>query len=334
MNAEGKILAILPTRLTSERFPGKVISYVTPEWTQTEQTLWRLKMARSVRTIVIATTTDKEDDKIVELAEKVGIPCFRGERDNVVERMWDAAHHYGGGEPLVYRVMADQPFMDWEALDRSASLMLANNWDTMLPLAFKEDPIYGAGVAPWSYKAFRAIREHSAQPDELEHVGMWLRRNISQFDYGLIDLPHWCYRPYRLELDTIPDRDFIRELHNQMRAGHKPLREIVRFLDKNPRLAEINAHIQERSGTYTSYTDEEIKQWQRDYAGRPVVWSDMAGLVGSIDTVRQARYKCPKCEGALIAINIGYKGRFLELECVQCSNIQKFHARHPKKDPR
>ena len=329
MNSDGKILAVLPARMISDRLPGKVLAKVSPYWTQIKQTLWRLKMAKSVGTIVIATTTDKSNDAIVSLAEHEGIACYRGSEENVVERMWDAAHTLGNGEPLIYRCMVDQPFMDWEALDRSAALMLENNWDTLLPLAFKEDPVYGAGVAPWSYKAFQAIRDNSALPDEQEHAGMWLRRNVSKFNYGLIDLPHWCYRPYRLELDTQEDLDFVWDLHAQIQAGTMPLREIIRFLDKNPWLAKTNAHIKEKTGTYTSYTDIEIKQWHRDYAGRPVVWSDMLGLVGSIDTAKQVKYKCAKCGGELIALHI-VRGD-LELECIRCGHKKKYYSVKPKR---
>jgi spore coat polysaccharide biosynthesis protein SpsF len=315
--------------MTSDRLPGKVLKQITPEWTMTQQTLWRLRMAQSVGTIVMAITDDPLDNDLEAFAIHEGIPIHRGSTDNVVERMWDAAHRYGGGEPLVYRVMADQPYLDWEALDRSAALMLENSWDTLLALAFKEDPVYGAGIAPWSYNAFRAIREHSAQPDELVHVGMWLRRNLGQFSYGLIDLPHWSYRPYRFELDTPEDLLFFRELHKAMQASVKPLRSIVRYLDKNPRLTEINSHIEEKTGTYTSYTEAEIKQWHKDYAGRPVVWSDMLGLMGSIETAKQVEYKCVKCGGALIALHI-VRGD-LELECIQCSHKKKYYSAKPKK---
>ena len=224
--------------------------------------------------------------------------------------------------------MSDQPFMDWDALDRSTALMLENGWDNLLALAFKEDPVYGAGIAPWSYDAFSAIRQNSTGA-ELEHVGMWLRRNISRFKYGLIDLPHWCYRPYRLEVDTMEDLNFARALHDHMEAGWKPLKTIIRYLDKNSRLSEINSHVEEKTGTYTSYTTAEILAWQKDYAGRPVVWSDAAGLIGSIDTAKQLTYLCPKCGGALIALHIT-KGD-LELECIKCHHKKKYFSAKPKK---
>ncbi len=329
MNSEKKVVAVLCVRIGSDRFPGKALAYTSPGWSLLQQCVERLKLAQSVGTIIIATSTTKSDNPIAELAEELGIPCYRGSLDNVVERMWDAVHTLGNGEPLIYRAMVDQPFMDWEALDRSAALMLENSWDNILPLSFNEDPIYGAGVAPWSYNTFKAIRENSTVAEELEHAGMWLRRNLPKVNYGLIDLPHWCYRPYRFELDTVEDLAFVHALQEGMDAARTPLREIVRYLDKHPGLSKRNSHIQEKTGPYTSYTDAEIKQWHKDYAGRPVVWSDIAGLVGSIDTAKQAKYKCPECGGALIALSI-VRGD-LELECIQCSHKKKYYSSKPKK---
>jgi len=328
VDMNGKVLAILCARTSSQRLESKVLAKTSDDWTMLKQCIWRLKMAQSVGTIVVATSTDRGDDEIENLAKAEGIPCHRGSLDNVVERMWDAMCEHGNGEPYIYRAMSDQPFMDWDALDRSTALMLENGWDNLLALAFKEDPVYGAGIAPWSYDAFSAIRQNSTGA-ELEHVGMWLRRNISRFKYGLIDLPHWCYRPYRLEVDTMEDLNFARALHDHMEAGWKPLKTIIRYLDKNSRLSEINSHVEEKTGTYTSYTTAEILAWQKDYAGRPVVWSDAAGLIGSIDTAKQLTYLCPKCGGALIALHIT-KGD-LELECIKCHHKKKYFSAKPKK---
>ena len=329
MNHYKKVAAVLCARMNSKRLPSKPLTLVNDNWSLLEQCVWRLKKAESVGTIIIATSTSSTDDDIVKFALDNNLPYYRGSLEHVVERMWDAVHTRGNGEPLIYRAMADQPYMDWEALYRSATLMLENKWDTLLPLAFETDPVYGAGVAPWSYNAFQAIRDNSTLPDELEHAGMWLRRNLSKFNYGLIDLPHWCYRPYRLELDTQDDLKMVHNLHSKAQAGFKPLRTIIRLLDKRPTLVELNSHVEEKTGTYTSYTQTEIKQWQKDYAGRPVVWSDVAGLMGSIDTAKQLKYRCPECGGALIAVSI-IRGD-LELECIQCNHKKKYYSAKPKK---
>ena len=328
MNPNGTVAAIICARSSSNRLPDKVLAKTTDDWTMLEQCIWRLKMAQSVRTIVVATTHNEEDDRICRIAQNLDVKVYRGCLDNVVARMWEAYMSHGEGAPFIYRAMSDQPFMDWEALDRSTALMLEHKWDTVVPLAFKEDPVYGAGVAPWSFFAFNQILQCSTG-DELEHVGMWLKRNLDKFKYGLVDLPHWCYRPYRLEVDTLEDLNFARAVHDGMDGGFKPLRTIIRHLDINPRLTEINSHIEEKTGTYTSFTDAEIVAWHKDYVGRPIVWSDLLGLVGTIEKAKQVKYKCPECNGALVALQIS-KGD-LELECIQCTHKKKYYSAKPKK---
>jgi len=328
MDYNNTVTAILCARMSSSRFLGKVLADLGGI-TLLEQCITRLYRAKSVKNIVVAIPDSPEDDPIATAAERMEVAVFRGSLLNVVERMWDAMHSHGMGTPLVYRAMSDQPFMDWEALDRSAALMLENNWDLILPLSFEEDPVYGAGVSPWSYRAFQAIRENSTQPDELEHPGMWLRRNLDVFDYGLIDLPHWCYRPYRLELDTPYDRGLVLRLIEHGVTADTPLRDVIRILDRNPRLTEANNFVKEATGTFTSYTREEIERWYKDYAGRPVVWSDMLGLVGSINPLHQKQYKCPKCGGALVAITI--VSGDLQLKCVQCGHKKKYYAAKPRR---
>ena len=328
MNPNGAVAAIICARSSSNRLPDKVLAKTTDDWTMLEQCVWRLKMAQSVRTIVMATTHNEEDDRICRVAQNLGVKVYRGGLDNVVGRMWEAYMSHGEGAPFIYRAMSDQPFMDWEALDRSTALMLEHKWDTVVPLAFKEDPVYGAGVAPWSFFAFNQILQCSTG-DELEHAGMWLKRNLDKFKYGLVDLPHWCYRPYRLEVDTLEDLNFARAVHDSMDGGFKPLRTIIRHLDMHPRLTEMNSHIEEKTGTYTSFTEAEVAAWHKDYVGRPVVWSDLLGLVGTIDKAKQVKYKCPECDGALVALQIS-KGD-LELECIQCTHKKKYYSAKPKR---
>jgi spore coat polysaccharide biosynthesis protein SpsF (cytidylyltransferase family) len=336
MDFQKSIAAVLCVRTSSNRMPGKVLTEIDKKWTLLDQCIWRLRMALSVGTIIVATSDDESDDPIEEAVNSMSpakvvadVHCYRGSLDNVVERMWDAVHTCGNGEPFIYRAMGDQPFMDWNALDRSAALMLEHKWDTVLPLAFKEDPVYGAGVAPWSYKAFQAIRDHSTRNDELEHAGMWLKRNVAQFEYGLLDLPHLFYRPYRFEVDTQADMNLTRALHKRWKAGHLPLRSVIRHLDTKPQLTNANAHIEEKTGTYTSFTDAEIAQWQKDFVGRTVVWSDSLGLLGNIEAAQQIKYRCPECDGALIALSI-VRGD-LELECAKCKCKKKYYSAKPKK---
>lgn len=322
------VTAIVCARMTSDRLPGKCLEDVGGK-PVLQRVVERLGKAESVADIIIATSDEKEDDPICKLAADIGIRCHRGDRLNVNLRMWEALHRYGSGKPYVFRAMSDQPFLDWRSLDQAVALMDANNWDFVLPLAFEEEPVYGAGLSPWSYRVWQGIHGGSAG-EENEHVGMWLRRNLEKYDYGLLDLPHWTFRPYRLELDEPDDLKLIRAIHGGMKeggfTGEPTLRDVILYLDKHPAMLTINSHVREKTGPYTSFTKAEMNAWRQDYAGRQVMWSDTAGLIGSIEAAHEADYTCGKCGGNMVALSVVRGKGDLRTRCIRCGAERVFYS--------
>ena len=54
----------------------------------------RLRFSKMIDSIIIATTTNKEDDPIVELAQKEGLNFYRGSEDDVLDRYYQTAKEY------------------------------------------------------------------------------------------------------------------------------------------------------------------------------------------------------------------------------------------------
>ena len=88
--------------------------------------------------------------------------------------------------------------------------------------------------------------------------------------------------------------------------------------------------VREKTGTYTSHSEQEVRQWQRDYAGREVVWSDVAGLVGKVSESIETLYSCSHCGGYLIAQTIlrdrQRRRANLEMKCVYCGKKRVFYS--------
>ena len=59
--------------------------------------------------IVLATTVRKQDDVLEETACKLGIHCFRGDEDNVLDRFIKAGEAFGLDRMV--RVCSDNPFL-------------------------------------------------------------------------------------------------------------------------------------------------------------------------------------------------------------------------------
>ena len=85
-----KIISTIEARLTSSRLPGKVLLRAA-EKPMLEHLVNRLRAVPSLQGIVLATTTNKTDDKLEEFSIKKGISCYRGSENDVMSRVIEAA---------------------------------------------------------------------------------------------------------------------------------------------------------------------------------------------------------------------------------------------------
>ena len=316
------IAAVICARADSARLPNKVLADVGGR-SVLASIVSRLRRAACVTSIIVATSEEASDNAIAVEAARLNLPCYRGSKNDVVARMDGAVRRYATGFKHVFRAMSDQPFLDWAGLDEAARLMEIKDWDIVLPLSFGQDPVYGAGLSPWSKRAWSAIVADS-RGEEREHVGMWLRRNLKRFEYGLLDLPHWCFRPYRLELDTEEDLTLVRAVSAPWAAGDPQLRAVVALLDRTPELVAMNAGVAEKTGTYTSYTVAEVAQWESDYRGREVVFSDLPSLEADLRAGQTRATRCETCGGLLMPTKV--RDGDLKLKCTRCGRQATFYA--------
>ncbi len=107
------LTAIIQARMTSTRLPGKVLKEVLGKpllWYQIE----RLRRVKEIEQIVLATTTNQDDDSIVEFCKKEGVSVYRGSEDDVLDRYYQAACMYHA-DPVM-RITADCPLLDVEVV--------------------------------------------------------------------------------------------------------------------------------------------------------------------------------------------------------------------------
>src|SRR5690348_11902279 len=81
---------ILQSRMGSRRLPGKVLQDLLGSPMLVQQ-LKRLEKCSRADEIVIATTTERADDAIVDLADRHGVRWFRGSEKDVLSRYLGAA---------------------------------------------------------------------------------------------------------------------------------------------------------------------------------------------------------------------------------------------------
>ena len=69
--------AIIQVRMTSTRLPGKVLMEILGRPMLSYQ-IERVRQSQKINNIIIATTINKEDDPVAELANREGTLIYRG----------------------------------------------------------------------------------------------------------------------------------------------------------------------------------------------------------------------------------------------------------------
>jgi spore coat polysaccharide biosynthesis protein SpsF len=90
--------------------------------------LERIRRSRLLDRVVVATSTEEDDDAVSNYCRKIGVSVFRGPLNDVLTRFIGADASFGPSEHLV-RLTADCPLIDWSVIDDCVELHLAGNFD-------------------------------------------------------------------------------------------------------------------------------------------------------------------------------------------------------------
>ena len=226
---------LITARLKSTRLPLKLLQPVENRPIFSHM-LDRLKLAKRVDQIIVCTSTNPQDDPLIELAEAEGVSSFRGDEDDVVKRLSEAATAFN--LDYILSITADCPFSDPEYADRIVEAYLQTNADLIRALTLPHGA-FSYGVKP---EAFRKIIEIKDQTN----TEVWGRYFTDTDLFEVYDLPieNELHRQpgLRMTLDYPADLEFFRAVFAQLyRPGEVfTLDEILHFLRDHPEVVAIN----------------------------------------------------------------------------------------------
>ncbi len=122
-----RVVAILQARMSSSRLPGKVLKPLVGQPMILRQ-IERLRRARALEGIVVATSTEASDDVLCQVCAAAGVEVVRGDLEDVLDRYRQAARALGDPAHVV-RLTADCPLADWTVVDACVDLHLQSGSD-------------------------------------------------------------------------------------------------------------------------------------------------------------------------------------------------------------
>jgi spore coat polysaccharide biosynthesis protein SpsF len=236
-----KIVTVIQARSGSTRLPGKVMMDILDRPLLIRM-VERVQRATLAGTIVIATTTESSDDVIEELCKKESLLCYRGDREDLLDRHYQAGKLYGAD--AVVKIPSDCPLIDPAVIDKVLQYYLDNQFDfvsNMHPASYPdgndvEIMSMAAMEKAWQNATLKMEREHTT-PYIWEHPELFTIGNVAWetgLDYSM---------SHRLTIDYPEDFTFIKTVYEHLYPANPAfgLSDILHLTRENPEIYEINS---------------------------------------------------------------------------------------------
>ena len=237
------VVGIIQARMGSSRLPGKVLKEVFGKPLLIREIV-RVRRAQSLGRVVVATTIDPEDDPIAEVCRTQGVPFYRGDPLDVLDRYYQAAQLFKA--EVVVRLTGDCPLIDPHEIDRTVRAFFAAGVDfaaNRLPPPLKRTTPIGMDTEVVTFDALARAWQEAEARYAREHVMPYLYEQQGRFSTLLVDHTPDLGK-YRLTVDTAEDLALIREIFDHFDGTDEfSLTAIMALLNEKPELLELNAQV-------------------------------------------------------------------------------------------
>jgi spore coat polysaccharide biosynthesis protein SpsF len=248
-----KNIVIISARMGSSRFPGKVLQKLWNDKTVLEVLIDRLKLCERVHEIVVATTSEAKDLKIVKLCEKLNIDCCNeGDKDKALLSVLRTINYIRDKKSNSYEqiniidITADCPFIDPFMIDNMLDMYSIEEYEYLSNCMVRSYPI-GFDIQIYDSKLLQKIAEIIPEEHKV-HSGWncwaysaYIQNMFGMYKYGNITAQIEYFKPdWRIVLDYEEDLILLKKIIKHFNKIDFTFDEIMSYLKKNPKLLEIN----------------------------------------------------------------------------------------------
>jgi spore coat polysaccharide biosynthesis protein SpsF len=241
-----RIVATIQARMRSSRLPGKVLLPVVGK-PLLELMIERLRRVSALDAIVVATTVDASCDPIEALARRLGVGCFRGSEEDVLDRVLQAAR--AAGADLIVETTGDCPLIDPLTVQRVVESFLAHEVDYCSNILTRTYP-RGMDVQVFPTTVLEEVARLTGDQADREHVSLYIYEHPERFRLLNVEsgLPREAAE-LRLTVDAPEDFELIKAIYEALYPADPAfgLREILALFAQRPGLRELNRHVLQKA---------------------------------------------------------------------------------------
>lgn len=203
----------------------------------------RVQASKTNKHIVVATTTDEEDDKVEELCVQNKINVFRGHPTDLLDRHFKAGLEFEAN--VVVKIPSDCPLICPNVIDQVLEFYFNNSdkYDfvsNLHPATFPD----GNDVEVVSMKILETAWKEADKNFEREHTTPFIWERPDRFRIGNVEWDTGLdfSMSHRLTIDYKEDYDFIKRIYDELYSDNKTftLCDIMMLLDQKPDIKKIN----------------------------------------------------------------------------------------------
>ena len=174
----------------------------------------RVKRSKQIDEIVLATTTNTEDDVLERVASECGISVFRGAENDLVDRYYQAARAHAAN--TVVRICADNPVIEPDEIDRIIEYHKQGESDFSSNTHNINGNQYpdGLGAEVFDFEKLEDLWKITSDSRNREHPHTYFYEHPEKYRIGTIPCPPTFRRPdLKLDVNTPQELAFVRAIY-------------------------------------------------------------------------------------------------------------------------
>lgn len=237
-----KILVVVQARSGSTRLPGKILKPICGKPILILQ-LERILAAKTPFELVVATTTEKIDDPIIEICKDNNINVFRGHPTDLLDRHYRVALDFGAES--VVKIPSDCPLIDPDVIDKVLKFYLDNqdSYDFVSNLHPATYPD-GNDVEIMHFQILEIAHKEAKKDFEREHTTPFIWDQPERFKIGNVVMENGLdlSMTHRFTIDYLEDYEFIKAVYEELYDDGRifSMYDILDLLEKRPDIKKIN----------------------------------------------------------------------------------------------
>lgn len=243
-----KIIACIEARMTSSRLPGKVLLKAAGK-PMLEHLVNRLRVVPSLDGIMLATTINKTDDQLEEFSKEVGVSCYRGDENDVMNRVIGAADSMGAD--VIVEITGDCPIIDPQIVEQTIRTFMANQADYVSNAHIRSYPD-GMDTQVFSLETLKRSESMTEDVLDHEHVTLHIRNHPEIFSQlHLVASPETHWPELGLTLDEFDDYELLKKIIEYFEPTNSlfSCRDAIQLLKQRPDWVRINKAVVRKGDT-------------------------------------------------------------------------------------